>query len=74
MAVLILLFVFFLGAVEGLLTADLVERYRNYRLRRYHEERGKADEEIVCENAMVVFDGREVSWYDKDKMIRWRKG
>ena len=68
-----LLFVALLSIFEGYLIAVFRECYRRETLRRYHEETGKPDEEIVCENAMVVFDGKEISWYDKDKSMRWRK-
>ena len=67
-----LLFVALLGIVEGLLIAACRERYKRDKLRRFQDETGKADEEIVCENAMVVWDGREISWYDKDKYMKRR--
>lgn len=68
-----LLFVALLGIVEGLLIAACRERYKRDKLRRFQDETGKADEEIVCENAMVVWDGREISWYDKDEFAKWVK-
>lgn len=68
-----IIIIMLLSIFEGYLIAVFRECYRRETLRRYHEETGKPDEEIVCENAMVVFDGKEISWYDKDKSMRWRK-
>lgn len=62
-----------LGILEGYLIAECRECYRRDKLRQFQEDTGKPNEEIVCEDAMVVWDGKEISWYDKDKSMRWRK-
>lgn len=69
----IIIIIMLLSIFEGYLIAVFRECYRRDKLRQYHEETGKPNEKIVCENAMVVFDGKEISWYDKDKSMRWRK-
>lgn len=62
-----------LSVVEGILIDRMIEYRKRYRILLYQDERGKPNEIIVCMNAIVVFDGREASWYDKDKSIRWEK-
>lgn len=61
-----------LGIAEGILLSRLHEYFCRARLRRWHEESGKPDEEIICENAMIVWDGENIAWYDKDKYRRRR--
>lgn len=71
--VIALLLIIALAVFEGILIDRMIENRKRYRILLYQYERGKPNEEIVCMNAIVVFDGREVSWYDKDKSIRWEK-
>ena len=62
-----------LAIIEGVLIDRMIEYRKRNKVLRYHEKRGKLEEEIVCMNAIVVFNGSDVSWYDKDKLIRWEK-
>lgn len=62
-----------LSVIEGILIDRMIEYRKRNRILRYQDKRGKPNEKIVCMNAIVVFDGREVFWYDKDKSIRWEK-
>lgn len=71
--VIALLLIIALAVVEGILIDRMIEYRKRNRILRYQEKREKPNEIIVCMNAIVVFDGREVSWYDKDKSIRWEK-
>lgn len=72
-AVIALLLIIALAVVEGILIDRMIEYRKRNRILRYQDKREKPNEIIVCMNAIVVFDGREVSWYDKDKSIRWEK-
>lgn len=62
-----------LAIIEGVLIDRMIEYRKRCKVLQYHEERGKLEEEIVCMNAIAVFNGSDVSWYDKDKLIRWEK-
>lgn len=71
--VIALLLIIALAVVEGILIDRMIEYRKRNLILLYQDARGKPNEIIVCMNAIVVFDGREVSWYDKDKSIRWEK-
>lgn len=71
--VIAILLIIALAVVEGILIDRMIEYRKRNRILRYQDKREKPNEIIVCMNAIVVFDGREVSWYDKDKSIRWEK-
>ena len=68
----VIVFTALLGIAEGILISRLREYFFRARLRRWHERSGKPDETVVCENAMVVWDGKNIAWYDKDKCRRCR--
>ena len=71
--VIAILLIIALSVIEGILIDRMIEYRKRNRILRYQDKREKPNEIIVCMNAIVVFDGREVSWYDKDKSIRWEK-